>query len=105
LRRSARLPERRAGAEAPSKDRAIGPLHQRVRAVCRGNVALVGDAAGYFDAITGEGMAIAFHQAAALVAAIEHGDLSTYAKAHRRIHRLPDFITRLVLGLERRPNL
>lgn len=103
-----RFPElagRLAGAEPASRDRGIGPLHQRVQQVCRGNVALVGDAAGYLDAITGEGMAIAFHQAAALVAAIERGELSSYAAAHRKIHRLPDFITRLVLGLEKRPGL
>jgi len=99
------LARRLAGAPAASRDRGAGPLHQRVKGVVRGNVALVGDAAGYLDAITGEGLAIALHQSAALVEAIQAGDLSRYAAAHRRIGRLPDTMTSLVLGLERRPRL
>jgi len=102
------LPElkaRLAGAPVASRDRGTGPLRQRVRAVRRGNVALVGDAAGYFDAITGEGMAVAFHESAALVEALVAGDLGRYAAAHRAINRLPDFMTGLVLALESRPRL
>ncbi|MFP5285347.1 MAG: hypothetical protein ACLGI9_06390, partial [Thermoanaerobaculia bacterium] len=33
------------------------------------------------------------------------GDLSRYTVAWRRINRLPDFMTSLVLALERRPRL
>jgi flavin-dependent dehydrogenase len=99
------LEARLAGAPVVSRDRGAGPLRQRVRAVRRGNVALVGDAAGYFDAITGEGMAVAFHESAALVEAILAGDLGRYAAAHRAINRLPDFMTGLVLALEGRPRL
>lgn len=100
-----RLAARLAAAEAVSKDRGAGPLHQRPRAVHRGNLALVGDAAGYLDAITGEGLALALHQAEALVAAIARGDLRRYAAAHRRLCRLPDAITALLLAVERRPRL
>jgi menaquinone-9 beta-reductase len=99
------LAARLAGAEALSRDRGTGPLAQQVRGVVRGRLALVGDAAGYLDAITGEGMAVAFHQAAALGRALATGDLAPYAAAHRRIARLPDLMTGLVLGLERRPRL
>ena len=99
------LRERLSGAPVVSKDRGAGPLHQRVKGVVRGNVALVGDAAGYLDAITGEGMAIAFHQAAALGESLRAGDLRTYAAAHRRISRLPDIMTSVVLALESRPAL
>ena len=99
------LRDRLAGAPEISRDRGAGPLHQQVLGVWRGNVALVGDASGYLDAITGEGMAVAFHQTAALVDAILAGDLSRYAAAHRRISRLPDFMTSMVLALERRPRL
>ena len=105
LARFPALRERLAGAPALSRDRGTGPLEQRVRGVVRGRVALVGDAAGYLDAITGEGMAVAFHQASALAGALAAGDLAPYAAAHRRIARLPDLMTRLVLGLERRPGL
>lgn len=99
------LRDRLAGAPEISRDRGAGPLHQRVLGVWRGNVALVGDASGYLDAITGEGMAVGFHQTAALVEAIVAGDLSLYAAAHRRISRLPDFMTSMVLALERHPRL
>jgi menaquinone-9 beta-reductase len=99
------LRDRLAGAPEISRDRGAGPLHQRVLGVWRGNVALVGDASGYLDAITGEGMAVAFHQTAAAVDAILAGDLNRYAAAHRRIARLPDFMTSLVLALEHRPRL
>ena len=94
-----------AGAAVTSRDRGTGPLQQRVRAVSRGQVALVGDAAGYLDAITGEGLAVTLHESAALVAALVAGDLAPYAAAHRRINRLPNFMTSLVLALERRPRL
>jgi menaquinone-9 beta-reductase len=99
------LAARLAAVPAASRDRGIGPLRQRALAVRRGNVALVGDAAGYFDAITGEGLAVALHESAALVAALVVGDLRGYAAAHRRINRLPNLMTGLVLGLERHPGL
>lgn len=99
------LRNRIAGAPPASRDRGTGPLHQRVRAVWSGNVALVGDAAGYLDAITGEGLAVALHESAALVEAIVAGDLGRYESAYRRINRLPNFMTGLVLALERRPRL
>jgi 2-polyprenyl-6-methoxyphenol hydroxylase-like FAD-dependent oxidoreductase len=97
------LAGRLAGVPAASRDRGAGPLLQRARAVWRGNLALVGDASGYLDAITGEGLAAALHQSAALVAALGAGDLGRYAAAHRRIGRLPGNITALLLAIERRP--
>lgn len=99
------LRERLAGAPVASRDRGAGPLHQRVRSVQRHNLALVGDAAGYVDAITGEGLAVALHQSAALVEALRSGSLAGYPAASRRIHRLPDAMTSLMLALEKRPRL
>lgn len=99
------LRDRLAGAPVASADRGTGPLRQRARSVVRGNLALVGDAAGYLDAITGEGLAVALHESAALVDALVKGDLSRYEAAHRRINRLPNTMTSVVLALERRPGL
>jgi flavin-dependent dehydrogenase len=76
-----------------------------VRGVVRGNLALAGDASGYVDAITGEGLSLAFQQAEALAAALAAGDLRRYAAAHRRAARLPDAMTRLLLFAEARPGL
>ncbi len=106
-----RLAERLAGAEPASKDRGCGPLRQRARAVTRGRLALIGDAAGYVDAITGEGLSIAFHQAEALAVALvaprgdKLGDLRLYARRCRRIVALPEAMTHLLLFVERRPAL
>jgi flavin-dependent dehydrogenase len=100
-----RLAERIGGAgDAWSSPLAgCGPLAQGARSVVRGRLALVGDAAGYLDAITGEGLAIAFHEAEALGTAMAAGDLRPYAAASRRIRRLPTAMTRLLLAVERRP--
>lgn len=105
LARFPTLAWRLKGAERTSKPRGAGPLLQRVRRVTKDNLALVGDAAGYVDAITGEGLSVAFHEARALGEALAAGDLSRYQRAHRRIVRLPETMTRLVLALERRPRL
>ena len=86
-----------------SRDRGAGPLEQRCRAVAADNLALVGDASGYLDAITGEGLALSFRQAVALVDAMVAGDLQHYVAEHRRIVRYPNAITRLLLLVERRP--
>lgn len=97
------LGQRLHDAPTTGRDRGTGPFHQRVRAVHHGPVALLGDAAGYLDPITGEGLSIAFHQAFALVDAIEIGDLRGYGAAVRRLRRLPDLLTRLLLFVEKRP--
>jgi flavin-dependent dehydrogenase len=99
------LVKRLAGAPPASTDRGAGPLEQRCRRVAAGNLALVGDASGYLDAITGEGLAMSFHQADALVEAAKRGDLKEYARSHRRIGRYPIAITRLLLFVERHPPL
>jgi flavin-dependent dehydrogenase len=99
------LQKRLGHALAVSKDRGAGPLEQKCRSVVRDNLALVGDASGYLDAITGEGLALSFRQAVALVDAICASDLGRYVAAHRRIVRYPNAITRLLLLVERHPRL
>ncbi len=56
-----------------------------LREVIRGNVAVLGDASGSVDAITGEGLLSAFRQAHALADAIAAGKPERYAAAHRQI--------------------
>jgi flavin-dependent dehydrogenase len=99
------LAARCAGARALGRDRGAGPFEQRVRRAAAGRVALVGDAAGYLDAVTGEGLAIAFREALALAPALAAGDLARYARASAALRRRPEAITRLVLALARRPAL
>jgi len=99
------LHERIHRAAVLSDDRGAGPLEQRARDVVAGPVALVGDASGYVDAISGEGLGLAFRQAEALVAAYRQGDLAAYREAHRRIARHPSRMTRLLLLLSDHPRL
>ena len=76
-----------------------------LRTVCRGPVALVGDASGSVDSLTGEGLGLALRQAEVLAEAIACDDLARYQAAHRRINRLPEMMSRLLLALENRPKL
>lgn len=99
------LAARLAGAEAASTDRGAGPLWRRTRAVAKGHLALVGDAAGYLDAITGEGLALGFHEAEALAEAIRAGDLRLYERSFRKLAALPFTLIRLLLFAERHPSI
>ncbi len=105
LERFPDLRKRLAGAPVTTRDRGAGPFDQRPRAAARGRVALVGDAAGYRDAITGEGLALAFHQAAALIDAMACGNLQHYAATVRRLVALPFGLIRVLLLAERLPVL
>jgi flavin-dependent dehydrogenase len=99
------LEARLAGAPASSKDRGATHLGSRARDVVQGRVALVGDAAGGVDPITGEGVSLALREARALVDAVVAGDLASYARAQRRIARVPRLIGRTLLLLQGRPQL
>jgi flavin-dependent dehydrogenase len=105
LPRFPRLKQRLAGAGAATAERGGVSASRRLRRVYRGNVALVGDASGSVDAITGEGLCLLFQQAVALAGAMEAGDLAQYQAAHRRIGRRPELMADLMLLLDRRHGL
>lgn len=81
------LAARLTGARAVTSVRGAGPLRQRVRAPRAGRVLLVGDAAGYVDALTGEGIAVGLASAREAVAAIVASRPEDYAAAWRRVSR------------------
>jgi len=89
--------------EAPllSQQRGAVSATRKLRQVTNETVALIGDASGSVDAVTGEGLAMSFRQAHALAAAIEAGSLEQYAIAHRRIGRLPHTMGSLMLTMDR----
>ena len=60
---------------------------------------------GSVDAITGEGMGLAFRQAVALADALVADNLEQYQTAHRRMARRPAFMAQLMLTLDRFPRL
>jgi flavin-dependent dehydrogenase len=88
-------------AGAPTLERGGITAMRRLKAVHKGRVALVGDASGSVDAITGEGLCLLFQQAVALADAFAAEDLSLYAAAHRRIGRRPRMMADLMLALDR----
>jgi flavin-dependent dehydrogenase len=95
------LREHLAGAELASKERgAMTAMHSLRRVAC-GNVVLVGDASGGVDAITGEGLRLAFQQSLTLGEAMEAGDLRRYEEAHRQLARRPTWMGKLILELGR----
>lgn len=79
--------ERLAGVSAASERRGAGPFRQRTRARTAGRVLLVGDASGYVDALTGEGLRLGFAQASAAVASVVAGEPARYEGEWRRITR------------------
>jgi len=67
------LRERLAGAAWTTPARGAGPLRQRVQRRAAGRVLLAGDAAGYVDALTGEGLQVGLAAARAAVEAVVAG--------------------------------
>src|SRR5438874_5275056 len=88
-------------AELGSVQRGTVTATRKFDRVYRGNVALVGDASGSVDAITGEGLGLSFRQALALADGLETGELEKYQAARRRLARRPHLMARLLLLLDR----
>jgi flavin-dependent dehydrogenase len=99
------LSEKLAGAERATVERGGLTLTRRLRRVARGNVALVGDASGSADAITGEGLAMGFRQALLLAESLEAGGLERYESGHPGILALPHRMAGLLLLMDRFPAL
>ncbi len=71
----------RIGAAPVGPVRGAGPLRQRTTRRAVGRIRLVGDASGYVDALTGEGLRLGFAQARAAVATL--GSARGYERAWR----------------------
>ena len=110
------LPARVAGMRAEGPLRVMGPLAYRVAEPRVGGVLLAGDAAGFYDPFTGEGLFTAL-RSAELLAEVAHpalarddlspGALAPYAVAKRRAFTDKARVTRvlqLVIGHRRLAN-
>jgi flavin-dependent dehydrogenase len=73
------LRARLVGAEQVGPVLGAGPLRRAAARPVRGGVLLVGDAAGYVDALTGEGLSVGFASAQVAVAAVVDGVADRYA--------------------------
>ncbi|MEZ4237676.1 MAG: NAD(P)/FAD-dependent oxidoreductase [Myxococcota bacterium] len=110
---SSMMVERFEGAQAIDEVRVTGPLRQVPSGVVADRVVLVGDAAGFLDGITGEGMSTSL-ASAALAAEVVSGALKAgsrcdaaalapYAEAHAALVRDGRRLTEIILfGIGRR---
>jgi flavin-dependent dehydrogenase len=94
-----------AAATPSDKPRGAITLSRKLHRVTRNNIALIGDASGSVDAVTGEGLALCFRQALALAAAIQSNDLALYQRAHTAMRRLPHLMSRTLLLMDSSPIL
>jgi flavin-dependent dehydrogenase len=111
LARFPTLADRLSGAEPDSQVRGAGPLLRTARARVADRFVLVGDAAGYVDALTGEGLSLAFTCAEALGEllpdALARGatreSLQPYERTFQRVFRKYAWMAHGMLVLARRP--
>ena len=99
------LQRRLAGAAYSSVERGAVTMSRRFERVVHERTALIGDASGSVDAITGEGLSLSFRQAIALADALVSGDLEAYQVEHRRLARKPMLMADFMLLLDRSPGL
>lgn len=85
---------------------AVGPFWYGATTVADRGIFLVGDAAGFTDPITAEGIATGLRQARALADALGSPDPErAYRQAHRRMTKDPHRVAALFLRLSRTPAL
>ena len=92
-------------AEAVSTERGAGPLRQVTSARTFGRVILVGDAAGYVDALTGEGLRMGFAEAEAAIDAVVRNDPMSYEREWTRLTRSYRRLTNGLLWVGGQPML
>ena len=105
LQRFPDLKARLDGSEVSSTEKGALTATCKLKRVSRGNIALIGDASGTVDAITGEGLCLAFSQAMVLADCLRMGNLDRYEHEHRRLALRPLLMARLMLLLDGRPRL
>lgn len=88
-------------------EKAIGPLQQQVTSPLHPSkrIALVGDASGYLDALTGEGLCLGLVQAVALADLYVSGRIAHYPVRHRALKRRHSLTVHGLLRLLERPRL
>src|SRR4051794_11924129 len=99
------LRERIGAAPQASAVRGAGPLRQRATRRVAGRALLVGDAAGYVDALTGEGLSMGLSCARELVRCVVAGRPQDYERAWLRATRRYRLLTGALLYAAQRPAL
>ncbi|HET8924908.1 MAG TPA: FAD-dependent monooxygenase [Candidatus Acidoferrum sp.] len=95
-----RLADLLVNSEPSNADRGAITATRRLDRVFKGKIALIGDASGSIDAITGDGLCQSFRQALSLADALISGVLKSYQTAHRRMAWRPNLMGHLLLRLD-----
>ena len=95
------LRERLDGAPVVTSVRGAGPLRQRTTHRVEGRVLLAGDASGYVDALTGEGISLGLAHARAAVAAVVADDPQSYERSWRAATRRYTLLTHALVQVTR----
>ena len=85
--------------------RGAGPFDVHVAGQQQGRLLLLGDAAGYVDALTGEGIALGLEQAEAAVALCLRNAPEAWTSEWTALTRRHRVFTRMLLGVAARPSL
>jgi 2-polyprenyl-6-methoxyphenol hydroxylase-like FAD-dependent oxidoreductase len=96
-----RLQERLTNAKSTSREMGTLTVTRRLRRVATHEFALVGDASGSVDAITGEGLCLSFKQSLSLAEALKSGRIESYQRWHRSLSRRTQLMASLMLTLDR----
>jgi flavin-dependent dehydrogenase len=91
------LAEKLRGATQTTRELGATTGLRVLPAITQGRVALVGDASGTVDAVTGHGLSLSFQQAIPLAEAMRLGDLAHYQHAQNHIAAVPIAMSRLML--------
>lgn len=91
------LAGRLRGLNHTSSERGAVTVNRRLRRVYRDRIVLVGDASGGVDAITGQGLCLAFRQAVVLAECLAASDLARYQVEHQKLFRRPIRMAQLLL--------
>ncbi len=99
------IQDRLAKATPVSTEMGAVTASRCLRCVHGGNVALVGDASGSVDAVTGQGLELSFKQAAAVARSLRAGDPRRYQYEHEAIGGRTHAMAVLLLSLDRHPTV
>jgi menaquinone-9 beta-reductase len=95
------LREKFRGQLIGGRDRGALTTTRRLRRVTSGNVALVGDASGSSDAVTGSGLASAFREALLLADSLGRDAIEDYEREHAKILQLPQAMASFMTRMDR----
>jgi flavin-dependent dehydrogenase len=93
------------GAAATSNVRGAVTASRRLDRVATSNLALLGDASGSVDSVTGLGLCMSFQQAVALAEAMAREDLLYYAAEHHRLAKRARMMESVMLAMDQRDRL